>query len=101
MFPNYMDAIPSALSTAVRRLRLGEWTAWVPGHGPMARPEDMDRYVAVIDGIEETARWAIREGWTAQEAGERHTIPRDLGEWTLFNPSYFQRAIEAWLKELG
>jgi glyoxylase-like metal-dependent hydrolase (beta-lactamase superfamily II) len=101
MFPNYMDAIPSALSTAVRRLRLGEWTAWVPGHGPMAGPGDMDRYMAVIDGIEETARRASREGWTSEEAGERHTIPPDLGEWTLFNPSYFQRAIEAWLKELG
>jgi glyoxylase-like metal-dependent hydrolase (beta-lactamase superfamily II) len=101
MFPNYMDAVPSALSNAVRRLRTGGWTAWVPGHGPMADPGDMDRYVAVIDGIEETARWATRQGWTSEEAGERHTIPPNLGEWTLFNPSYFQRAIEAWMRELG
>jgi hypothetical protein len=43
----------------------------------------------------------MRGGWTAEEAGARHTIPAELGAWTLFNPSYFQRAIEAWMKELG
>jgi glyoxylase-like metal-dependent hydrolase (beta-lactamase superfamily II) len=101
MFPNYMDAIPSELSRAVRSVRAGGWTTWVPGHGPLAGAEDMNRYTAVIDGIEETARRAMRGGWTAEEAGARHTIPAELGAWTLFNPSYFQRAIEAWMKELG
>ncbi len=101
MFPNYMDAIPSQLSRAVRSLENTRQPLYVPGHGPLAGPEDMATYVAIIDGIEETARRARQEGWTADEAGARHVIPEDLGEWTLFNPTYFQRAVEAWMKEWG
>ena len=99
MFPNYMDAVPSRLSSAVRRIHADQRQTYVPGHGSLAGSADMDRYVAVIDGLEETARAARREGWTAEEAGNRHQIPEGLGEWTLFNPSYYQRAVEAWMKE--
>jgi hypothetical protein len=74
-------------------------STYVPGHGPLANAADLERYVAVIDGIEATARRARSEGWTAEEAAARHEIPASLGEWTLFNPSYFQRAVEAWMKE--
>ncbi len=99
MFPNYMDAVPSRLSRAVRTLQATGRALSVPGHGPLAGPEDFTRYVAVIDGLEETARMARSEGWTAEEAGARHRIPEGLGDWTLFNPTYFQRAVEAWMKE--
>jgi glyoxylase-like metal-dependent hydrolase (beta-lactamase superfamily II) len=99
MFPNYMDAVPSRLSKAVRALHAERRFLYVPGHGPLANTSDMMRYVSVIDGLEETARTAVREGWTAEEAGDRHQIPQNLGEWTLFNPSYFQRAVEAWMRE--
>jgi glyoxylase-like metal-dependent hydrolase (beta-lactamase superfamily II) len=99
MFPNYMDAVPSQLSRAVRSIRADDSTLYIPGHGPIAGAPDLARYVAVIDGVEETARMARREGWTAEEAGSRHQIPDDLGKWTLFNPAYFQRAVEAWMKE--
>jgi glyoxylase-like metal-dependent hydrolase (beta-lactamase superfamily II) len=101
MFPNYMDAIPSQLSRSVRALQNRHWDLFVPGHGPLGRDEDLSRYLRVIDGVEETARVARREGWTADEAAARHTIPEEEGEWTLFNPSYFQRAIEAWFGEWG
>jgi len=99
MFPNYMDAIPSRLSGAVRAVQADGREVYVPGHGPLADAGDMGRYVAVIDGLEETARQARQEGWTSEEAGNRHRIPETLGEWTLFNPSYFQRAVEAWMTE--
>jgi len=99
MFPNYMDAVPSQLSNAVRALQADSRTLYVPGHGPTAGPPDLARYISVIDGLEETAREARREGWTSDEAGTRHVIREELGEWTLFNPSYFQRAVEAWMKE--
>lgn len=99
MFPNYMDATPSQLSRAVHAIRASDRTLFVPGHGPMAGAEDLSTYLAVIDGLEQTARTARREGWTAEEAASRHQIPDTLGEWTLFNPSYFQRAVEAWMKE--
>jgi len=101
MFPNYMDAIPSQLSRAVRALQATGRNLFVPGHGPLATPRDFGNYVVVIDGLEETARTARQEGWTAEEAGARHSIPEELGEWTLFNPTYFQRAVEAWMKEWG
>lgn len=101
MFPNYMDAIPSQLSRSVRALRGDQQNIYVPGHGPLAGPEDLSRYLRIIDGLEETARTARKEGWTADEAAARHSIPEEEGEWTLFNPSYFQRAVEAWLKEWG
>ena len=99
MFPNYMDSVPSQLSTAVRRIRSGSWTTFIPGHGPTADPADLDRYASVLEGVEDTARQARQEGWTAEEAAGRHEIPHALGEWTLFNPSYVQRAVEAWLTE--
>ncbi len=99
MFPNYMDAIPSQLSRAVRAIQSDHRTLYVPGHGPLAGARDLAGYLAVIDGLEETARRARRDGWTAEEAGTRHQIPEDLGEWTLFNPAYYQRAVEAWMKE--
>lgn len=99
MFPNYMDAVPSRLSEAVRALQALGQAVYVPGHGPLANGDDMAKYLAVIDGLEETARTAVREGWTAEEAGGRHQIPDALGAWTLFNPSYFQRAVEAWMRE--
>jgi glyoxylase-like metal-dependent hydrolase (beta-lactamase superfamily II) len=101
MFPNYMDAIPSQLSRSVRALQGDQRNIYVPGHGPLAGPEDLSRYLRIIDGLEETARMARKEGWTADEAAARHSIPEEEGEWTLFNPSYFQRAVEAWLKEWG
>lgn len=99
MFPNYMDAIPSQLSRAVRALQASQRYLYVPGHGPSADTGEMDRYLQVIDGLEETARRARDQGWTAEEAGKRHRIPESLGDWTLFNPTYFQRAVEAWMME--
>jgi glyoxylase-like metal-dependent hydrolase (beta-lactamase superfamily II) len=99
MFPNYMDAIPSRLSRAVRTIQANRRLLYVPGHGPSADTGDMERYLQVIDGLEETARRARDQGWTAEEAGNRHRIPDSLGEWTLFNPTYFQRAVEAWMME--
>lgn len=99
MFPNYMDATPSQLARSVRILQSRSRRIYVPGHGPLADGSDYARYVAVLEGIEATARRAVQEGWTAEEAGQRHQIPSNLGEWTLFNPTYFQRAVEAWMME--
>ncbi len=101
MFPNYMDATPSRLSESVLALERGGWATYVPGHGPLADLDDMGKYVAVIDSVEDAAHRALMEGWSAEEAGERFRIPVDLGEWTLFNPRYFEQAIGAWLQELG
>ncbi|NIN72429.1 MAG: MBL fold metallo-hydrolase [Gemmatimonadetes bacterium] len=100
MFPNYVDATPTILSEAVRAIRSGAWSTYVPGHGPLADGADMEKYVAVLDDIEDAARRAFEDGASAEEAGAGYEIPAELGEWTLFNPQYFQRAIGAWMREL-
>ncbi|MDH5760662.1 MAG: hypothetical protein OEZ65_13825 [Gemmatimonadota bacterium] len=101
MFPNYVDAVPSRLAAAVRALRRDVPTVYVPGHGSLADDAELGRYVDLLDDVESAARAAVSAGWSAEEAGERYRIPAALGEWVLFNPAYFQRAIGTWMKELG
>lgn len=100
MFPNYVDAAPSRLSLAVRLLRERGADAWVPGHGGLADRADLDRYIDLLDDVEAAARRAADAGMSAEEAGAAYSIPAALGEWTLFNPRYFERAIGAWMTEL-
>ena len=76
MFPNYMDAIPSQLSRSVRALQADQQTIYVPGHGPLAGPEDLSRYLRVIDGLEDTARTARQEGWTAVSTTQPSSVAR-------------------------
>ncbi len=101
MFPNYMDARPSALSHSVRTLARERTTRYVPGHGPMADRADLDLYIRVLDDIEAAARRAHERGIDAAAAAAEYAFPASFGEWTLFNPRYHERAIDAWLRELG
>jgi glyoxylase-like metal-dependent hydrolase (beta-lactamase superfamily II) len=101
MVPNYVDATPSRLAAAVRALRRDRPTAYVPGHGALAREDAFDRYVAMIDAIEAGARDAHARGRSAPEAGAAFTLPVSLGEWRLFSPAYFERAFAAWYRELA
>ena len=66
----------------------------------MAHAADFDRYVAMLSEIEKGARAAKTAGKTAAEAGAVFKLPTALGEWALFNPTFFERAFGAWYKEL-
>lgn len=101
MFPNFIDATPSRLSQAVRLVRLGGAETFVPGHGPLADREALDRYLSLLDHVEDAARRAIAEGMSAEEAGARYALPESAAGWTLFNPVYLERAIGSWMEELG
>jgi glyoxylase-like metal-dependent hydrolase (beta-lactamase superfamily II) len=101
MVPNYVDAVPSRLSAAVRAMRRKQTTLYVPGHGALAREPEFDTYVMVIDEIEMAARAGRGAGKTAAEAAAGFKLPDSLGKWTLFSPQYFERAIGAWYKEMG
>ena len=101
MFPNYVDAVPSRLTRSVRAVRAAGARTIVPGHGAVATPADLDRYLALLDSVEAAARAAVRDGITAGKAGDAYRVPAALGEWVLFNPRYFERAIGAWMKELA
>ena len=101
MFPNYVDAMPSQLAKAVGAMRRERGTTYIPGHGDVANETDYTRYQSMLDEIERAARDAHKEGRSAADAGAAYSLPESLGEWTLFGRTFFQRAFEAWHKELG
>ncbi len=100
MFPNYVDAEPSRLAREVAALPGDARTTYIPGHGPVARAADRTRYVAMLGEIEHAARTAHAAGRTAKEAATGYALPASLGEWTLFNAAFFERAFTAWYREL-
>ena len=100
MFPNYVDAVPSRLATSVKALRRDRRTIYVPGHGALAREAEFDRYAAMLAEVEQAARKAHQQGTSAADAGAAYSLPASLGEWTLFNKVFFERAFAAWYKEL-
>ncbi|HMA23056.1 MAG: MBL fold metallo-hydrolase [Gemmatimonas sp.] len=101
MFPNFVDAIPTKLATSVRAVRRTRDTVYVPGHGAIGRASEYDRYVSMLDEVEHAARQAHAANVSAADAGAKFHLPPTLGEWQMFSPLFFQRAFEAWYKELG
>lgn len=100
MFPNYVDAAPSRLSSEVRILRAARASTFVPGHGPLADADALDAYIGLLDHVEAAARRALERGMSAEEAGAEYRLPVGLEGWTLFSPGYFARALGAWMTEL-
>lgn len=101
MFPNYMDAIPSRLTRQCRAMLGDQQALYVPGHGGLATAEEMKPYLALLEEIGRAARDAFEKGIPASEAAAAYTLPASLGEWTMFSPSYYQVAFEAWERELA
>jgi glyoxylase-like metal-dependent hydrolase (beta-lactamase superfamily II) len=101
MFPNFVDAIPTKLAASVRAVRRTRDTVYVPGHGAIGRATEYDRYVSMLDEVERAARQAHAANVSAADAGTKFHLPPALGDWTMFSPVFFQRAFEAWYKELG
>jgi len=95
-----VDAVPSRLSVSARALRRKNATTYVPGHGALAKEAEFDRYIAMIDEVERAAKLGHEKGQTAAELGAAYSLPATLGEWTLFNKVFFERAFSAWYKEL-
>jgi glyoxylase-like metal-dependent hydrolase (beta-lactamase superfamily II) len=100
MFPNYVDAIPTQLSKSARALRRKNATVYVPGHGALAKEAEFDHYIAMIDDVERAAKLGHEKGQTPAELGANYALPASLGEWTLFNKVFFERAFAAWYREL-
>lgn len=100
MFPNYVDADPVRLRSAVRALPGGPATVHVPGHGAVAASADLERYAAMLDEVETAARRAHSAGLGAAEAAAGFELPAALGEWVLFGRPFFERAFAAWYRAL-
>ena len=100
MFPNFVDAIPTKLAASVRALRRTRDTLYVPGHGPLGHAAEYDRYVAMLGEVERAARDGLAAGTSPMDLGATFSLPASLGEWTMFNKVFYQRAFEAWYREL-
>lgn len=100
MFPNYVDADPIALSQSVTALRRSTPTTYVPGHGAVAKEADLARYMTMLQAVEAAARAAKQKGMAPADAAASFTLPSSLGEWTLFNKVFYERAIVAWYRHL-
>jgi glyoxylase-like metal-dependent hydrolase (beta-lactamase superfamily II) len=101
IFPNYVDARPPQLSATVRSLRRASGVRYVPGHGPMAALQDLDRYIALLDEVERSARAGADAGRSPAEAAAAFRIPGGIGDWATFSPAFYERAFRAWYRELG
>ncbi len=101
MFPNYRDAIPSKKAASVRALLSAGDVPYVPGHGSLARKDDVERYLTLLDDVEEKARAAIAKGVPLDQAADAYQLPTGFAEWTMFSPTYFRVAFQAWGRELG
>ena len=101
MFPNYVDAAPSALTRSVKALRRPGATTYVPGHGGVAHEGDVARYVSMLAEVEAAARVARLKGISASEAAATFTLPKSLGDWIPFNKVFHERAFAAWYRDLS
>jgi glyoxylase-like metal-dependent hydrolase (beta-lactamase superfamily II) len=101
MFPNYVDAIPTRLWTACNDLLADEQAVYVPGHGSVARHDEMRRFLDLIADVGEAARRAFEQGRTPAQAAAEYRVPEHLGEWFLFSPRYYEVAFTAWQRELS
>ena len=101
MFPNYVDAAPSTLAKSVASLRRSGDATYVPGHGPLAKTAELDRYVAFLNEIERAAREGKRKGLDPKALADGYTVSASLGEWTLFQKSFIETAFKAWYREIA
>lgn len=101
LFHNYVDAIPSHLTTSVEHLLSDPSRTIVTGHGAIARAGDLGNYLDLLRLVEEKARASYTAGKTPTEGAKDFTVPASLGKWLLFNPRYYKTAFEAWRRELA
>lgn len=99
MFPNFVDARPSRLSRSVRRLRALDARAYVSGHGRTTDAAGVEAFIDLLDLVERAARDAQAAGRSAAEAAVDFRMPPAMADWTLFSPRYYERALEAWMRE--
>ncbi len=100
LFPWYGDAIPSKLSATCTALFEDIHTTYIPGHGPIAKREDVRNYLGMIEHVGQAAHTAFDAGKTADQAWREYQIPEALGEWAKFREDVYRYAFLAWEREL-
>jgi glyoxylase-like metal-dependent hydrolase (beta-lactamase superfamily II) len=104
MFPNFVDATPTAWTQSVRtiaaRAAASARQVVVPGHGALISAAGMANYIGLLESLEQAARAGHGAGLPATEVASRYVVPSALGEWMASKPSV-ERAMTAWYRELG
>ena len=98
MFPNYVDAVPSALAESVARIAGTKARAIVGGHGAVADASALMRYRDLLATVEQAAQSGYRAGTSAADVAGAYAIPAVLGEWMASKPA-IERAMSAWYRE--
>ena len=101
VFPNYVDAIPSAWDEAAEMLLSEPSRLHVTGHGSVRKAQDLADFRNLLGEVEAAARKAHEEGLPAEDVAADFALPESLGPWPLFNPRQYHTAFEAWYRELG
>jgi len=100
VFPNYIDAIPSAWNTAVDALLDEPDRLHVTGHGSVRRAQELADFRSLLGEVETAARKAHESGRPVEDAARELALPESLGPWPLFNPQQYHTAFKAWYREL-
>jgi glyoxylase-like metal-dependent hydrolase (beta-lactamase superfamily II) len=101
MIPNFVDASPMALTETLRALAAERLSTYVPGHGPLADGGILDLNLALLQATEEVGRRSFEAGAAPADAAAEVELAGELGEWTAFQPTYLERALTAWHRDLG
>ena len=101
MFPNFRDTTPTVFASSIRAAMREHDTVYVPGHGPLADTQDIERLLSVLGEVEAVARASFGTEATASEVAAGFRLSESLGEWTMFSDNYFEVAISAWHRELA
>lgn len=100
MFPNYVDATPTALRASMQQLANRTAHTFVGGHGAVANASAVSRYLGLLDDIERAARAGFTAGRTPAEIAAAYAVPASLGEW-MASKAGVERAMTAWARALG
>jgi len=99
LFPNYRDAIPSALEPSVAALTQKPGQLIVTGHGGMEMAENFGPYKDLLASVRLAAQRGLKAGVTAEEAARAYSLPPSAQGWGLFSPRYPEVAIASWYRE--
>ena len=100
MYPNYSDATPTQLNNYVGTMMSTEDATFVPGHGPVAGNEEVEKYKTFLAHVEKEAKSAFDAGMSVAEASKDYKLPKELNEWMIWSSTNGARAFNAWFREL-
>ena len=101
LVPNFRDAGPKQLTASVAGLLRDDKTRYVPGHGTMANLDDVKRFQAFLETMEQAATAAHQAGTDADAAAQAFKLPEPFADWYVFADTVMPAIFKAWYAELS